>query len=126
MHMKTIFLHFLLGSLPYFTLHPSIIFEREGFAPLALSLTVPRMLDIYEQCKVRTCDSHGGFPRTMPPLSGKGLLFTFNWLCFFKTQGLLPLTLFWTGGGGKFAPPSWFFEYSSETIRSRKLKLCDF
>ena len=29
------------------------------------------------------------------------------------------------GGGGKFAP-SWFFEYSSETVRSRKLKLCDF
>ena len=29
-------------------------------------------------------------------------------------------------GGGKFAPPSWFFEYSSETVRSRKLKLCDF
>ena len=37
------------------------------------------------------------------------------------------LTLFWTGGGGGAnLPPSWFFEYSSETVRSRKLKLCDF
>ena len=35
------------------------------------------------------------------------------------------LTLFWTGGG-QICPPSWFFEYSSETVRSRKLKLCDF
>ena len=35
------------------------------------------------------------------------------------------LTLFWTGGGANL-PPSWFFEYSSETVRSRKLKLCDF
>ena len=30
------------------------------------------------------------------------------------------------GGGGQICPPSWFFEYSSETVRSRKLKLCDF
>ena len=29
-------------------------------------------------------------------------------------------------GGGANLPPSWFFEYSSETVRSRKLKLCDF
>ena len=28
--------------------------------------------------------------------------------------------------GGAIPPPSWFFEYSSETVRSRKLKLCDF
>ena len=28
--------------------------------------------------------------------------------------------------GGANLPPSWFFEYSSETVRSRKLKLCDF
>ena len=31
------------------------------------------------------------------------------------------------GGGANLPPPpSWFFEYSSETVRSRKLKLCDF
>ena len=30
------------------------------------------------------------------------------------------------GGGGQMCPPSWFFECSSETVRSRKLKLCDF
>ena len=30
------------------------------------------------------------------------------------------------GGGGANLPPTWFFEYSSETVRSRKLKLCDF
>ena len=51
------------------------------------------MLDIYEkykrkykQYKVRTCDIHGGFPSTMQPLSGKVLLFTFNWLCFLKLR----------------------------------------
>ena len=29
-------------------------------------------------------------------------------------------------GGGKFAPPSWFFEHSSETVRSSKMKLSEF
>ena len=30
------------------------------------------------------------------------------------------------GGGGICPPPSWFFEHSSETVRSRKLKLSEF
>ena len=30
------------------------------------------------------------------------------------------------GGGGGNLPPSWFFEHSSETVRSRKLKLSEF
>ena len=39
----------------------------------------------------------------------------------------LCLTLIWTGGGGgQICPPSWFFEHSSETVRSRKLKLSEF
>ena len=29
-------------------------------------------------------------------------------------------------GGGQICPPSWFFKYSLETVRSRKLKLSDF
>ena len=36
------------------------------------------------------------------------------------------LTLIWTGGGGQICPPSWFFEHSSETVRSRKLELSEF
>ena len=35
------------------------------------------------------------------------------------------LALFWTGGQ-ICPPPSWFFKYSLETVRSRKLKLSDF
>ena len=44
----------------------------------------------------------------------------------FVIRPLNPINPILDGGEIYPPPPSWFFEYSSETVRSRKLKLCDF